>query len=67
MHFVDWSKKQNYSLPWLPNNHLKYYPVIITRERHSSVCVDNNSQMRKRGEEWGRPGIIHHVSDVRWT
>ena len=23
--------------------------------------------MRKRGEEWGRPGIIQHVRDVRWT
>ena len=30
----------------------------------SSVCVDNNTQS---GEERGRPGIIHHVSDVRWT
>ena len=23
--------------------------------------------MRKGGEKRGRPGIIHHVSDVRWT
>ena len=36
-----------------------------TRFFCSSVCVDNNTQMRKSGEEWERPGIIHHVSDVR--
>ena len=23
--------------------------------------------MQKSGEQWGRPGIIHHESDVRWT
>ena len=33
----------------------------------SSVCVDNNARMRKSGEERGRSGIVHHVSDVRWT
>ena len=32
----------------------------------SSVCVDN-TRMRKGGEKRGRPGNIHHVSDVRWT
>ena len=33
----------------------------------SSVCVDNNTWMRKSSEGQGRPGIIHHMSDVRWT
>ena len=33
----------------------------------SSVSVDNNTQMRKGGEKRGKPGTIHHVSDVRWT
>ena len=33
----------------------------------SLVCVDNNTRMRKGGEKLGRPGIIHHLSDVRWT
>ena len=33
----------------------------------SSVSVDNNTRMRKGGEKRGRPGTIHHVSDVRWT
>ena len=32
----------------------------------SLVCVDNNTRMWRSGEEWGRPGIIHHVSGVRW-
>ena len=32
----------------------------------SLVCVDNNIWMLRSGEEWGRPGIIHHVSGVRW-
>ena len=35
----------------------------------STVCIDNNTW---KAEEWGRPDIIHHVSDarpvdVRWT
>ena len=38
-----------------------------TRSFCSSVCVANNTWMRKSGEERGRPGIIHHVSDIRWT
>ena len=33
----------------------------------SSVSVDNNTRMQKGGEKRGRPGIIHLVSDVRWT
>ena len=39
----------------------------------SSVCVDNNTRMRKSVprrlaiDERTRLGIIHHVSDVRWT
>ena len=33
----------------------------------SSVSVDNNTRMQKGGEKCGRPGIIHHMSDVRWT
>ena len=33
----------------------------------SSVSVDNNTRMREGGEKRGRPGKIHHVSDVRWT
>ena len=32
----------------------------------SLVSVDNNTRMQKGGEKHGRPGIIHHVSDVRW-
>ena len=39
----------------------------LPRSFCSSVCVDNNAWMRNSGEEWGRPGIIHHMSDVRWT
>ena len=31
----------------------------------SAVCVDNNTRIWKSGEERGRPGIIHHVSDMR--
>ena len=33
----------------------------------SSVSVDPITRMRKGGEKHGRPGTIHHVSDVRWT
>ena len=38
------------------------YPVFC-----SSVCVNNNTRMQKSSKKWGRPGIIDHVSDVRWT
>ena len=36
-----------------------------TRSFSSSVCVDNNTRMRKSSEERGRPGIIPHVSAVK--
>ena len=42
-------------------------PRPIPRFFCSSVSVDNNTRMRKGGEKRGRPGTIHHVSDVRWT
>ena len=31
------------------------------------TSLDNNTWIRKSSEKRGRPGIIHHVSDVRWT
>ena len=45
--------------------HLASFPGL-PRSFCSSVCVGINTRIRKSGEERGRPGIIHHVSDVRW-
>ena len=39
----------------------------LPRSFCSLVCIDNNTRMWKSGEEWGRPGIAHQVSDVMWT
>ena len=33
----------------------------------SSVCNQYNTRKRKSAKKRGRPGLIHHVSDVRWT
>ena len=33
----------------------------------SSVCLQYNTLERKDGEKLGRPGLIHHTNDVRWT
>jgi len=31
----------------------------------SSVCNDSTTQKRKGSKKWGRPGRIHHMSDIR--
>ena len=33
----------------------------------SSVCVQYNTRKRKSKRKRGRPGLIHHMNDVRWT
>ena len=50
----------------IPTYRLASFPGL-PRFFCSSVSVDNNTRMRKGGEKRGRPGIIPHVSDVRWT
>ena len=58
-------------LEWLLqyDTHMNYIASFpgLPRFFCSSVSVDNNTRMRKGSEKRGRPGIIHHVSDVRWT
>ena len=48
-----------------PERVLASFPGL-PRSFCSSVCIENNARMRKSGEERGRPGVIHHMSDVRW-
>ena len=30
-------------------------------------CLDNNTLKWKSGEKRVRPGMLHHVNDIRWT
>ena len=46
---------------------LASFPGLPRSFCSSAVYVDNNTRMRKGGEKRGRPGIIHHASNVRWT
>ena len=30
-------------------------------------CIQYNTRKRKTQRKWRRPGLIHHMNDVRWT
>ena len=53
-----WSFNYNPDYFYLPRSQAS--PVLC-----SSVCVQYNTRKRKSAKKRERPGLIHHVSDVR--